>query len=231
MNKFDAVIAREVKGSHEQGSEGWLEARMGRLTGSSMSKIVPMRMSSGRWTMPYKASSYIDEKIMEIVTGQVEVIADNEYMQWGRQCEPAARAWVEDIIEAPIKEVGAILMPWSDRVAISPDGVGVDSEGGLFIFESKSPKTKTHIGYLKANKVPADYVVQVQSEMMACEADYGYFCSYDPRAVGCEGLLLKVFPDEALQARIKEYSLKALDKIDKGVKDVKINSISINGYY
>lgn len=220
------MVSREIVGSSIQRSDEWFEARKGRLTGSKMNELINHRGQG----LPARADDYLIEKAMEIVTGYVTEVPDNEYMRWGREQEDDAIMLLEDYVGTRVYPTGAICMPWSDRVAISPDGIGYND--GKFIVESKSPMTKNHIKYIMGGKVPTIYKAQVQAEMMATEADFGYFMTYDPRAKGMEGYILKVQPDEALQKKIKTNCEIALEKIDKHVNTIRSKGvIDIGKFY
>ena len=113
--------AGEIVGSEIQGSEGWHEARLGRFTGSKLKELVSLTSDKPKTT----ADKYIYEKMAEIITGEAETIPDNIYMQRGREMEPMAMAWLEDFLEIRLVETGALVMPWSYRVAVSPDRITV----------------------------------------------------------------------------------------------------------
>lgn len=227
------LLVREIPNSQTQGSEAWHEARKGNITGSQLSKVVPMRPYRGAWSAPSQSASYLEEKVMELTSGCVEEVPDNQYMKWGREHEKDARAFMEDYMQTKVYETGAIAMPWSDRVVISPDGVGIDSDGVPFIFEAKCPKTKTHTRYCMAKtpKPPNDYLLQMHGEMMVTGAEYGMYLSYDPRAKGMEVLPVRVEKDEELCSRIEVWCKKFLKKIDLGVAQCKSNATSIEEFY
>jgi hypothetical protein len=62
-------------------------------------------------------------------------------------------------------------------IGSSPDGVIGDFDG---ILELKVPNPATHIGYLKAGGLPADYLPQVTHHLLVSGAAYVDFMSYGP---------------------------------------------------
>ena len=90
LTLIEEMIEREIEGSEDQGSLGWHEARLGRFTGSKLKDLVSITSDKPKST----AERYIDEKVAEIITGEIEVIPDNKYMQRGREMEPVAMDWL-----------------------------------------------------------------------------------------------------------------------------------------
>lgn len=223
LTLIEEMIEREIEGSEDQGSLGWHEARLGRFTGSKLKDLVSITSDKPKST----AERYIDEKVAEIITGEIEVIPDNKYMQRGREMEPVAMDWLSNYLGVELYTTGAILMPWSDRVAVSPDRIGVE-DGNKIVIESKSPKSKTHLRWASKGKLPSEHKIQVMAEIMCTEADYAYFLSYDDRCIGSEAFLVKVNPDEKLMKRIEKVTNICLEMLDDAVTKAKINTININ---
>ncbi len=223
---LESMVLREVVGSEIQGSSGWLDARKGNLTGSKIREYVSLTSDS----LKSSHVKYLEEKAAEVVTGQIEVIKDNEHMRRGREMEPVSMDWLADHLGVELHETGAIAMPWSDRVMVSPDRIGLD-RGDKIVCESKSPKSTTHLRYLNGGKVPSDHKIQCQAELMVTGADYGYFISFDDRCIGAEVLLLRYEHDLKIQKRIKENSELMLAKLDKMVNSIRSNAIDINKYF
>ena len=232
------MMSREIIGSEVQGSDSWHEARLGIFTGSQLKNLVSLTSDKPK----HSADKYIYETMAEVITGEVESITDNQYMKRGRELEPIAMSWLEDYLETELIETGALLMDWSDRVAVSPDRIGVIAgdlelngfsvkKGDKIVVESKSPKSTTFLRWSVDKKMPSDHKIQVQAEIMVTKADYALFLAYDDRCTGRGAYVVKVMPDLKFQDRIKSVCLECLDKLDKRLELSKNNTIDISSLY
>lgn len=183
-----------------QGSEEWLAARAGKVTASRIADVMSkIKTGEAAARRDYKA-----QIVAEILTGKPQ---DGGYinaeMQWGTDQEPFARAAYEVSRDVMVDQVGLVLHPKIDRAAASPDGL-VDK--GLL--EVKCPKTATHLQYLGAGVVPAQYLPQMLWQMACTEREWCDFVSYDPRLP--ERLQLFVKRYERDDARIKEMEAEVI---------------------
>jgi putative phage-type endonuclease len=160
---------------------------------------------------------YRYEIAMEILTGQpTPSIFQNDAMRWGNEQEPFARAAYEVAMGCLVDQVGLVLHPAIERGAASPDGL----VGSTQLVEIKCPKTATHISYLLAGEVPAQYQNQMLWQM-ACTDRIGCdFVSFDPRLP--EALRLFVVPFkldsarvEAIEAEVKKFLDEVEDIVDR----------------
>ena len=137
----------------QQGSEEWLQLRLGKVTASRMKDV----MTNGRGGAPSKtAESYMIELAIEAVTGKSLPFFENDAMRHGTATEPQARAMYELISGNEVTEVAFI--EHDDFVGVSPDGL-VGLNGGL---EIKCPNTKTQVErYLFDVGLPQEYYWQV----------------------------------------------------------------------
>jgi hypothetical protein len=227
--ELDELFSREVPESHEQRSEGWFNARLGKITGSKMKEVV--KYGRNGFEAGYGRRKYLLENCQELITGDVEEIPDNKYMAWGREQEPHAIAFLEDFLGVRIHETGAIMMPWSDEVCISPDGVGVDLDGRVFCVEVKCRTSANQLGMMadKTPGLPKDYEAQVHAEIEATGADYCVFMGFDPRLPVEAGnaLVIIVMRDERWAEAIRKWSLLALKQQDKYLENIKNNSAQV----
>lgn len=157
-----------------QGSEEWLAARAGKVTASRMADVMAkIKTGEAAARRDYKA-----QLVAEILTGRPQ---DSGYvnaeMQWGTDQEPFARAAYEVSRGVMVDQVGLVLHPSIERAAASPDGLTDD--GGLI--EVKCPKTATHLQYLIAGTVPAQYQPQMLWQMACTGREWCDFVSFDPR--------------------------------------------------
>jgi hypothetical protein len=157
---------------------------LGKPTSSNFDKIItPARGEPSR-----SAPGYRHELLAEWLTGQPSEGHQNGWMERGSELEAEARAWYAWTHEE-VEEVGFVWLDDEKMVGCSPDGlIGVD--GGM---EIKVPAPKTHVSYLLANKLPTDYIPQVQGSLWITGRQWWDFVSYCP---GIDPLVIRVQRDE-----------------------------------
>ena len=178
----------------EQGSIEWFTARMGKLTGSKFTKIMPTkRQKPDAWNETQLG--ILRECVAELLTGEREETFTSKAMQWGNDTEPAARRALALAIDMPIRESG--FWQHSDYIGSSPDGVIGFNE---FVCELKCPTSKQHVRYLlDTDELFKDYEWQIKGHMFCTGIHECYYASYDPR-----------FPDDK-QLAYSSYALTVED--------------------
>ncbi len=113
---------------HEQGSEAWLEARRGVITGSKF-RTAREKLKSGQ---PNKAAlDYARDIARERIGGKAPAQFQNAAMRTGTEQEPVARGKYEALTGNLVEEVG--FFTTEDRLfGLSPDGL-IDDDGVLEI--------------------------------------------------------------------------------------------------
>lgn len=154
----------------EQGTQEWLQMRLGKLTASRMSDA-----KAKKDTAAYK--NYVAQLVAERLTGQCCESFTNAAMAWGTEHEPLARAEYEILTDCSVDQVAFIDHPKIEWCGASPDGI-VESCG---LVEIKCPNTATHIDYLLGQKPPAKYVQQMLLQLACTGMPWCDFVSYDPR--------------------------------------------------
>lgn len=96
----------------------------------------------------------------------------------------------------------------------TPDGL-IGEDGGI---EIKSPEPAQHVRYLIENRVPLDYVAQVQFSLYVTGRPWWKFISYRRRF---PALVLTVERDEEIMNRIGEVVLEFHDKLNAAVSTLK----------
>ena len=66
--------------SCEQGSEEWLEMRLGKVTASRVADVIKKGRGS---SVSQTAKSYMAELIAEVLTGESKPFFENDAMKWG----------------------------------------------------------------------------------------------------------------------------------------------------
>jgi len=203
----------------QQGSSEWLEARMGRITGSRLAAVLD-RTKKGEEGA--KRRDLKMELACEILTGTpAEPGFISNEMRWGSDNEPLGRAAAETARGYMVDEVGFILHPTNPRFGVSPDGLinpvgtveGIDAIEGCL--EVKCPKTATHIGYLLAGVIPDAYEPQMMWEMACTGARWCDFVSFDPRCPEHLQVFIKRLErDNARIAELEREALAFLSEVD-----------------
>ncbi len=102
-----------------QGSDEWLAARKGRITGSKFS-TAREKLKSG--TLSSKANLYAEDIARERLGGKAESVYVNKAMNFGTEQEPFARAAYETTTGNIVQEVGFAASDCG-MYGLSPDGL------------------------------------------------------------------------------------------------------------
>lgn len=175
-----------------QGSKSWFDARVGKVSASCFSKIIT---STGKKSTQYKG--YMNGLIAEIAMGRKIETHQSEAMKRGTELEEEARQAYEFITSEEVKEVGMVFKNEDRFISCSPDGL-MDKKG----LEIKCPNPGTHIKYLLENRLPVDYVPQVQGSMLVTGLDKWDFMSYHPEL---EQFLIEVKRDDEFCKSLDKY--------------------------
>ena len=185
----------------EQGSQEWLESRLGRPTASNFSKLItPTGKPSS------SADAYINELIAQRITGELPEFYSNAAMERGNELEPAAKTLYELMNDVEVVEVGLCLHDTFECGA-SPDGL-VGNDGGI---EIKCPLPHTHVSYLRDGKVPSKYIPQIQGCLWIAEREWWDFMSYNP---SMQDLIVRVYRDEAYIKKLADAVTSAVEIIE-----------------
>lgn len=153
----------------EQGSEGWLKARMGLATGSRFSDV----MATIKAGESASKTAYRTELALERITGVRREMFVNDAMKQGTEREPFARALYESRTGEITDEIGFCLHDTLE-CGVSPDGL-VGTSG---LIEIKSPQPITHVEYMRRLDMPPKYKWQVQGQLWVMEREWCDFISY-----------------------------------------------------
>jgi len=159
-----------------QGSQEWKNDRLGKVTGSNVAAVFS-KIKSG------EAAARVDYRmklVLERLTGAVEDMYVNPDMAWGAATEPQARMAFEAESGLIVNEAGFCYLP-NMAAGCSVDGFIEAEDGRVGVFETKSPKSKTHLEYLQAGVIPSIYRPQVIHNMWITGTTFAVFQSFDPR--------------------------------------------------
>jgi len=199
----------------EQRSEAWYEARCGRVTGTRFADLV-----AGESTKTYK--NLISDIACEIITGRQDDGYVSPAMEHGIETEPEARAEYETITGVKVTDAGFIIpdegQKYHEWIGISPDGLPPAG-----IIEIKCPIMRTHLEYIEAGRLPAEYRHQVQGQLFVTGFPYCDFVSY---VEDMKPFIIRVEPDPEL---FKEFEMR----LDNLIDDVqaKLHKYNTYNYY
>ena len=153
-----------------QGSEEWIQLKLGVATASNFNKII---------TAGGKESATLEKYALQLATESTLFSAEpnfkNEIMARGNELEAEARQVYQ---EETFNIVEEITMFKSDcgNFGYSPDGL-VANDG---LIEIKCPLATTHFQYILEDKVPSDYWQQLQGGLWISNRNWIDFVSYHP---------------------------------------------------
>ena len=205
------VICTRQKGDDGQPTAEWLQARTGRITASRIVDVLnylkPTKAMLEKGVAPEEGQKRKDYR-MEILCERLTLVAAEHFvskpMRFGADYEDDARRAYELKTEWMVDQTGFVLHPNFDFAGASPDGL-VGTEGGI---EIKVPNTATHLSYLLADVVPAEYQPQMYFNMECCELAWMDFVSYDLRLPEPLRLFVKRLPYD--EDRCREITREVL---------------------
>jgi hypothetical protein len=176
----------------EQGSEEWHALRCGILTASEMKFIVTPTLKPASND---KERAHLFELLGQRITQHTEPRYISDDMLRGHEDEIEARIrYAENF--APVTECGFVTNDDHGFViGYSPDGL-VDYDG---LIECKSRRQKYQVETILADRVPEEYMLQIQTGLLVTGREWLDFVSY------CAGLPMfvkRVFPDARYQEAI-----------------------------
>lgn len=191
MNLTD-TISIDIMLHAAQNSRAWDKIRLGRFTGSGIGKLFTDPRSAAdkaAGNLSQTAITYIEEKAMEIITGEAQGEFSSRSTDWGNEWEEHALQVLADKIGS--LEDKTVLKPrfveYGTYSGASPDAY-MQYNGERVGVEMKCPfNSVIHMRHsrvtcgeeLKAHD--ADYYWQVQANMFFHKMPLWLFCSFDPR--------------------------------------------------
>jgi hypothetical protein len=177
-----------------QGSDAWMEMRLGLLTASEMRLIITPTLKVADND---KTRAHVYELLAQRITKFVEPRYVSEEMLRGTEEEFYARQEYAERY-APVEQVGFITNDrWGFTIGYSPDGL-VGDDG---LIEIKSRRAKFQVQTIAEADVPADFMMQLQTGLLVSEREWIDFVSYSG---GLPMLTLRVHPMPEVQDAIIE---------------------------
>lgn len=191
----------------EQGTQEWLDARLGKPSASQFHKLIT---TAGKPSA--SAEKYIYTMIAERILGVSEPVYVTEWMERGNELEPEARAMYELLSDVDVQEVGFILDD-SGEFGCSPDGL-VGEDGGI---EIKCPTPQNHIEWTVKGVCPSKHFAQVQGCLYITGRKWWDFMSYHPQM---NPFIVRVERDDEFIAKLAAEITAAVEEIKSEVKNL-----------
>lgn len=188
----------EIIRNVDQLSKEWFELRIGSVGGSSIKDLMAKGQGKSRESLKCR----LVEEIRENKKHQSYV---SKAMEEGTRREPESRSKFSIITFLEVEEVG-LIKGNIERTHVSPDGLTSDGVG----LELKNPIYTTQVRYIDEDKLPLEYVKQVQYSMWITGYDYWWFFSYHPKL---KPFLLKVERDNELIKKIESETIRFLAEL------------------
>jgi hypothetical protein len=196
-------------GDMVQGSDEWHAARCGLITASEVKLLVNIPEPETRIKKdgtPYKqrSMSYADNDktrahMWELLAQRISKYVDPSYIG-----DAMLRGWTDEITARdlyskhyePVTETGFVTNDkWGFTLGYSPDGQ-VANPG---LIECKSRVQKYQIQTIVEDKVPSEFMMQLQTGLLVTEREWIDFISYSG---GLPMYVKRVYPDAEIQAAI-----------------------------
>ena len=176
---------------HDQRSDAWHEARLGRITASRAYDVIA-KTAKGAYTS--KRDDYAYQIAAERLTGIPTRSFTNDAMLHGIETEPLALEFYSEYYGYTISESPFIIHRNMEFIGCSPDAIVNDA----WLCEIKAPNTNTFLR-IKHDKVPPpQYVAQCQMQMAVTGAPKVDLFFYDPRIIdpSKQFILFEIMRDE-----------------------------------
>jgi hypothetical protein len=204
-----AKIGVQIHCDFEQGSDRWLQARCGMLTASEFDRILTPTLKIA--DNP-KSRSHLWEMAAQRISQYVEPQYISDAMLRGQEDEIKAREAYSKAY-AEVATCGFVTNnKWGFTLGCSPDGL-VGDDG---MIEVKSRCQKFQVETIVEGKMPDDFLLQVQGELLVTQRQWCDFISYSG---GLPMVVYRVFPDETVQAAIVDAAAKFESRINEVLAD------------
>ncbi|KZS22191.1 YqaJ viral recombinase family protein [Wohlfahrtiimonas chitiniclastica] len=199
-----------------QRTEQWFADRIGKVTASRLYDVIAKKRT-GEYTAAREV--YLNEIILERLTGVSEEVFINKAMQRGIDYEPKAKEAYMLKTMHEIEDVGFINHPTIPNFGASPDGLILDMFGQPLNkgIEIKCPTRSTHLRTLWKSDISPKYLYQMYGQMMVTGFDSWVFMSYDDRfPTHLRSVIIEVSITDEIKAEIEEE----VNKFNAEVADI-----------
>jgi hypothetical protein len=197
----------------------WLQARVGKLTGSFAAHVMATRRDKKEAADRKKLRVKL---AIERVTGKAfdRVRPATRAMEYGNTAEPRCRLAYEALTRELVTEVGFVVSGCG-LFGCSPDGAVFGPDGQIVgIQEFKNPEPDTHWGYVLTGIVPEDYLWQCTHNAWVTGAEWVDWMSHgDDFPEGSQSKLVRLNRSEL---KIEEYAAEAMRLLTEVDAEVEI---------
>lgn len=192
----------------EQGSEEWHQIRLGKATASRFKDVLAKGQGISR-------NKYKAQLIAQRLSGKKSKGFTSWQMAQGTEREAEARLIYEAFTGNKVSEVGFVELDHIQAGA-SPDGL-VNDDGTI---EIKCTEELAHYEVMEKQKVPAEYVKQIQGQLWVTERQWCDFISYCPEFDPKNRMqIVRVHRDEGLIAELQRevplFMQEVMEAVDK----------------
>jgi putative phage-type endonuclease len=195
-----------------QGTEEWLKKRLGKITGSTIHKIMSLKENSST------RSKLLRDLMLERLSGSPAKNIVTGPMARGLELESEARKAYEQENQKVIL-TGFIDHPTIKEAGASPDGL-VGEDG---LIEIKCLNIKNHNEIVQKQNLPKQYNLQIQFQLACTNRVWCDFVAYHPESA--QSLYVKrVLPDLELIKDIHEKAIIFIDEVEKKYQEMKLRN-------
>lgn len=193
-----------------QQTEEWFALKCGILSASVMGDIVTPS------TLKYADNKTSRELIDKLAVQRITKVIDPEFqsydMRRGNVEEQFARNMYNDNY-ALVRECGFVTNDkWGFTIGCSPDGIVGDDRG----IEVKSHKQKFQFSTVRSAKIPDEFRIQVQTNMLVTERPFWDFISYS----GAMNMItITVEAEEEIHQAIEAASTEFHKRLDAAIEE------------
>lgn len=206
-----------------QGSDEWLAARRGKVTGSRMKDVIDFKIKKPTKNDPEPQPTEGAKRIMyrrEIVTERLigdlgkKDIFITDAMKWGTMNESIARTNYQLRTGKKVEQIGMMRHPKLE-VGYSPDGL-VGDEG---MIEIKCLEPWNHLyEIVRKNQMPETYKAQVQMGLWITNRLWCDFIGYDSREpAGLDLFAVRIERDQDYINYLEAETIKFLSEVEHDV--------------
>lgn len=172
---------------YPQGSDAWLQLRLGVVTTSELDRIVtPAKLELSR-----SSKGYMCRKLAEWMYGAPLEAFVSPWMERGAALEAEAVRYYEMERDCQTQKIGFVASD-DGMIGASPDRL-VGEDG---LLEQKCPALETHVGYmLDPQSLIDEYRLQVQGQLWVTGRAWADMQSYSP---GFPSVIVRVAHDERI---------------------------------
>lgn len=192
----------------EQGTQEWLDCRIGKLTASKLNDALAMTKTGESATRINHRLELVAERFTQTKTAYFT----NSAMQWGIDNEPLARAAYESYYIENVELIAFVDHSEIAMTGASPDGL-IGKDG---LIEIKCPNTTTHLTYINENVVPERYKKQMTWQIVCTGRKWCDFVSFDPRLPSkLQLFVIRYEPTEEEKEQLTQQVIAFLASVDE----------------